>query len=179
MTTPNEGRSLRLKNDYREMCNIRGAVLSWKAISGQPPFVETYEIEVQVRTIVSPGPSYRSAHKLRVDMPAEYPKKPPVVTMLTAPPPFHPNWYSSGRWCPGPTPLSEGLGEHIVRMVRTLQFDAEITNPNSAANQEAKDWYIRNLNRGMFPTDNKTLRDPTTSRMADNSGSRKKFRIQS
>jgi hypothetical protein len=178
MVTPHEGRNLRLKNDYREMCNIRSSEVSWKATRGQPPFVDVYELDIQIQTIVGPGPSYRSTHRLKIELPPEYPNKPPNVIMLTAPPPFHPNWFTNGKWCPGPTPISEGLGEHIVRMVRTLQFDPDITNPESSANRAATDWYRANLTRGLFPTDRTSLPDPTTSRIVENRALPRKFVVE-
>jgi ubiquitin-protein ligase len=178
MVTPREARELRLKNDYKQMCNIRSGSITWRAIHGKPPHVDIYEVELQVRTIVSPKPDYRSKHLIRVELSAEYPKKPPVVTMLTQPYPFHPNWFRSGRWCPGPWVISEGLGEHIIRMIRTLQFDPIITNPASSANSDATLWYKNSQNRGWFPCDNQAFPDPTTSKISDASSTRRTFRIE-
>jgi hypothetical protein len=85
--------------------------------------------------------------------------------MLTQPQPFHPNWYTGGRWCSGDWNMSEGLGHHVIRMVRTLQFDRDITNEYSPANREANEWYKQHKNSNRFPCDTQILPDPTKARM--------------
>ena len=44
MRTPQEIRQIRLKNDHKEMVNIKGNIVSWKPVKGTPPFVEEYEL---------------------------------------------------------------------------------------------------------------------------------------
>jgi ubiquitin-protein ligase len=163
MPTPHEQRNIRLKNDFVEMTNIRGPIVQWRAVQGAPPFVEAYELTVNVRTIVGTGPVYRSSHVITLNLPSNYPFVPPLAVMTTRPQPYHPNWYANGRWCYGTWDIAEGLGHYVVRMLRTLQFDEEITNPGSAANGDARDWYVANQRRGAFPTDRQMLPDPTHS----------------
>jgi ubiquitin-protein ligase len=179
MTTAREQREIRLKNDYREMCNIRGPIIQWRAVAGRPPFVDAYDLVVSVRSIVGRGPQYRGQHSVAVRLPSNYPAdSAPEIRMTSTPLPFHPNWYVSGLWCPGANTSShEGLGRHVVRMVRTLQFDLEITNPGSAANTAARDWFRANLRTGLFPCDDQQLPDPTTSSFDSPLG--KKFQIGS
>lgn len=161
--TPQELHAERLKNDHTEMCNLRGDIVTWRSIRGTAPYVNEYEIIVNVRTIIGEQPNYRDKHVIRVRLPDNYPSAPPQTVMRSSPFPFHPNWYVSGTWCYG-TWTEEGLGHHIIRMIRTLQYDPEITFPESAANPVARDWYRRNLSKGFFPCDRKVLPDPTHKR---------------
>lgn len=178
MATPQEMRKIRLKNDYKEMQNIRSFIIQWRPLQGEPPYVEAYELTVGIRTIISPRPGYRDSHIIKVALPSNYPHSPPSTSMETSPQPYHPNWYPNGNWCCGHWDISEGLGHHVVRMIRTLQFDPEITNPDSAANGEAKRWYLTNNDRGWFPCDRQVLPDPTQSRFEIHVPTRKRFVIQ-
>ena len=99
--------------------------------------------------------------------------------MQSSPQPFHPNWYRDKRWCYGKWDISEGLGHHVIRMIRTLQFDPEITDSNSPANGDARDWYLANQHQNLFPCDRKILPDPTKKKVFEfesNSG-KKTFEI--
>jgi ubiquitin-protein ligase len=177
MATPQERRRIRLKNDYAEMVNIKGDIVNWKILNGSAPYVEGYELTVNIRTITSSRPDYRSRHVLQVTLPPDYPFSAPLTIMSTMPAPFHPNWFRDGRWCYGSWDIAEGLGHHIIRMVRTLQFDPDITNPNSPANGDASYWYRSNQLRGWFPCDRTILPDPTKSRFVIDEKPRKTFRI--
>lgn len=165
MATQQDIRRIRLKNDYQQMCNIQGRVISWKPLKGTPPYVEQYEVTISVRTIVgvgSSGPKYRDQSVVTVTLPPDYPMRPPKIVMVSSPQPFHPNWYSTKNWCYGTWIISEALGDHVVRMVKTLQFDLDITNEDSPANVEAKSWYVANKRSGLFPCDRTKLPDPST-----------------
>ena len=175
--TPQEQRKIRLKNDFREMKNIKGASIQWDAIKGSQPYVEEYDLVVKIRTIIASGPEYRERHKIKIILPENYPFSAPLTTMITKPQPFHPNWYPNGKWCYGYWEVSEGLGHHIIRMIRTLQFDPEITNPNSAANNKAKSWYLKNRDQKLFPCDRTALPDPSSSRFFIQPRVRRKFKI--
>jgi hypothetical protein len=164
MPTPQEVRRMRLKSDYAEMCNIRGHIISWRAGGGAPPYVEEYELTVNVRSIVGRGPRFRSRHSIRVELPCDYPWAPPRALMTDRPVVFHPNWWRDHQWCYGCWDISEGLGHFVVRMVRTLQFDPVITNEDYPANAAARVWYLANRGRGLFPCDAQVLPDPSRSR---------------
>ena len=190
MSTPQEARKIRLKNDYREMVNIKGDLIKWKPIKGDPPFVEAYELVVRIKTIIGGQPNYRNEHTINLELPADYPNVPPQINMKTNPPPFHPNWYRNGNWCFGTWEVSEGLGHHVIRMTRTLQFDPQITNPDSPANSDANDWYLQKQGSGLFPCDTTNLPDPTDDKISSEipkikpkfivqSQTKKKFNIQS
>jgi len=178
MATPQEQRQIRLQNDYKEMLNIQGESIKWKPIKGEPPYVEEYELTIKIKTIVSSQPEYRNQHHLKLVLPEQYPNVAPQISMLTSPPPFHPNWYTSGRWCFGTWDISEGLGDHVNRMIRTLQFDLHFINPDSPANGTAKDWFLANRNKGLFPCDQTILPDPTKSRFEIKQPAKKKFEIK-
>jgi len=168
--TPQEMRQVRLRNDHREMSNIRGEVVKWRPLRGTEPTVEAYELTVGVRSIIGPRPDYRSEHRIQIELPPGYPRAAPVTVMTSQPQPFHPNWFPNGRWCYGTWDFSESLANHILRMIRTLQFDPEITNPASPANVDANRWYLRHLNGTLFPCDRTVLPDPTRSRFRVESG---------
>jgi ubiquitin-protein ligase len=163
MATLQEQRRARLKNDHNEMSSIRGSTIEWEPLRGSPPFLEAYKLDIEVRTIIGPGPRYRDEHEVKVVLPPNYPASAPQTQMTTRPQPFHPNWYQSGRWCCGRWNASESLGRHIIRMIRTLQFAPEITDPRSPANSEAGRWYRKHKSKGLFPCDTQSLPDPTTS----------------
>jgi len=176
--TPLEQRRIRLGNDYGTMENIRRPWLKWRPLRGAPPFVEQYELELQLRTIVSSKPAYRDNHVIQITLGADYPvSSAPIVQMITKPFAFHPNWFpSSGRWCYGTWLVYESLGAHVVRMIQTLQYNEDITNEHSAANGEARAWYLANRSRGLFPCDRTPLPDPTGT--AQQATLKKKFQIK-
>lgn len=165
MASKKEVRKQRLQSDYKEMCRLSCDAIKWAATSGEPPHVDSYRLTLKVRTIIDPKPKYRTEHIVDLTIPAGYPfNATPLASMKTSPPPFHPNWYKDARWCPGYPMMSESLGQFVVRLFKTLQFDREITNPDSAANQDAKNWYLKNFSSEMFPCDTTQLKDPTGSR---------------
>lgn len=176
--TPQERRKIRLENDFKEMTNIKGSVIDWNVLKGVAPHVESYEIIVNIRTIIDPSPRYRNQHDLVLELPENYPNTPPLVNMSSVPPPYHPNWYRNGNWCYGTWSLSEGLGHYVIRLIRTLQFDLEITNPESPANRDANQWFLSKKNSGLFPCDKTALPDPTHSKFRIQRSVHKKFNIQ-
>jgi ubiquitin-protein ligase len=178
MLTPQEKRKIRIKNDYEQMVNIKSDVVDWKPIRGNPPYVEAYELTIKVKTIISSNPSYRTEHILSLEIPAGYPTDAPLIVMKTTPPPYHPNWYTSGKWCFGKWYKAESLGRYVIRMIQTLQFDMEITNPDSPANREAKDWFLEKKTSGLFPCDRTILPDPTTSKSEVKAVKKKMFIVQ-
>jgi ubiquitin-protein ligase len=177
MPTPQEARMLRLKSDYKEMCNIRGQIISWRAIVGTPPYVEEYLLTLNVRSIIGPEPEYRDQHVVSVEVTDNYPATPPSVVMVSDPNVFHPNWWIDKHWCYGTWDVSEGLGHFVIRMIRTLQFDPIITNENSPANEAAMNWYLENQRRNLFPCDQQTLPNPSTSKNESPLAIKKMFRI--
>ncbi len=179
MPTPPEIRQIRLKNDYAQMCNIRGNIIQWEAKNGKPPFVEEYHLTVKVKTIVGNRPDYADTISLKLQLTGNYPTSPPSISVLKGVKPFHPNWHVDGRWCYGEWFVNEGLGEHVLRMVKTLQYDFDITNAGSAANGAAGEWYLQKRRSGLFPCDKQPLPDPTTGKGTSAKTGGKKFEIKS
>lgn len=91
---------------------------------------------------------------LRIDLPARYPFERPAVAVES--PIFHPNVFVNGVVCQGDKWLpSEGLDLLVQRMLRLVSFDPAYTNPGSAANGRAANWYMhqRSATPQAFPTD--------------------------
>ena len=177
--TPQEIRKIRLKSDYEEMCKIRGPMIDWEVVRGTPPFVEKYRLTVNVRSIIGPGPNYRDRHVIDLEVPPDYPLSAPSANMVTDPVVFHPNWWRHKHWCYGTWEFSEGLGNYVVRMVRTLQYDPVITNEDSAANAEANEWYLEHKHDGLFPCDRQLLPDPNKSLFEIQLPIKKRFEVRS
>lgn len=164
MPTPQEIRKIRLSSDYKQMCNIKGDIVSWVPLKGTAPYIEEYQVTINIPTIISANggtPQYRQSSVVIVTLPANYPTSGPVIRMTSLPIAFHPNWWDDGLWCNGTWFMSEALGDHVIRMIKTLQYDSDITNPKSPANPDANEWYVANKDRGIFPCDKSKLPDPT------------------
>ena len=57
--------------------------------------------------------------------------------------------------------MSESLGNYVVRMIQTLQFDPVVTFPDDPADKKIAVWYKRHMNdKKMFPTDKQPLPNP-------------------
>lgn len=148
---------IRIENDYKEMCRIANSpMVSWVATKGTAPYVEEYLLTINVRTYSGPGKIMNQC-KVRITLPPTYPKIAPE-TKMEGTLVYHPNWFTSGRYCCGSYVHTESLGKYVVRLIQTLQFDPVVTNPNSPANVEAKTWYLNNLN--LFPSDTHSLPNP-------------------
>lgn len=148
---------IRIATDYKEMCRIATSpMVSWVATKGKAPYVEEYVLTIKVRTYSGPDKVMNQC-KVRITLPPNYPQNAPETRMegvLV----FHPNWYKSGKYCCGKYASSESLGNYVLRMIQSLQYDPQITNPNSAANPDAKTWYLNNKhNKKMFPSDKQPL----------------------
>ena len=163
MATPQEIRKIRLANDYKQMCNIKGDIINWVPVKGVEPYIEEYQLTINIKTVIAGGatPQYRQSSVVTVTLPSDYPTSAPVIRMSSLPIVYHPNWWEDGLWCYGTWFRSEALGDHVIRMVKTLQYDTDITNEDSPANWEASRWYVANGNKGYFPCDKTNLPDPT------------------
>ena len=155
MSSLQDLRKNRLKNDYQEMQKLLSSAFQWNTIKGNAPYVEEYRLNFQARVIIGPKPNYRSHHQLDLILPATYPfKAGPMIYMRSKPFPFHPNWYpQDGLWCSGKWNYSESLGRFAIRMLKSLLYDPIQTEPNDPAFRSAKDWYLRNQSQSLFPSD--------------------------
>ena len=150
---------IRIASDYNEMCQIaRSPMVSWTATKGEAPYVEEYLLTIKVRTYSGPNKIMNSC-KVRITLPANYPQVKPV-TKMEGTLVFHPNWFTDGGYCCGDYRPKESLGNYVVRLIETLQYNRQITNEKSAANQTANRWYLNNRgNKDLFPSDKQPLPD--------------------
>jgi ubiquitin-protein ligase len=158
MTDPREIRNRRLNNEGRELQQLSsmGQVIQITPIGNAP--YERYNIVFNIRTIISPAPTYRDRTVCTLTIPKNYPDEYPIIMAEQTPYPWHVNWFSSGRWCHGGWNREESLVNFIHRCARTLQFDPEIVNVDSAANTAAIDfWKANKRNRNVIPCDTQVL----------------------
>ena len=156
-----EIRLARLRSDLEAVRRLEGKMISVRAAGDAPT---RYELEMRVRSIIGPQPTYRDVHQLEITLRPGYPESPPVALMVSRPQPYHPNWFGDGRWCSGRRwSIYQGLADFILRVVKTLQFAPELIDPDDPANARARDWYLENLSRGLFPCDRQVLPDHTIS----------------
>lgn len=149
-------RTTRLENEYRELLRINGPIIKIEPL-GNPPY-ESYKLTFNIRTIISPAPTYRNTTVCTLSIPPNYPESPPKVVADDTPYPWHVNWYRGGTWCSGPWNPEESLVNFINRCARTLQFDPEIANPKSLANADALQfWKTYEHNKKVIPCDKKVL----------------------
>jgi ubiquitin-protein ligase len=181
MVTPTEQRNLRLKNDYQEMCKIRGSIIDWEPLEGNAPYITKYKLIVKVNSIIGSEPTYRNEHVLEVLLSPSHPDSPPLVTMISNPVIFHPHWYTNNRYCYGSYSYEESLGTFVIRMIKSLQFNPNYINEKSPANRSALGWY--KSNKHLTPCDKQLLPDPSrtsktfTFNDTQNSSQGKVFRI--
>lgn len=156
MADPRALRNKRLENEYKELMMINGDIIQIVPV-GSPPY-ETYKVTFNIRTIISPSPTYRDKTVCTLTIPPNYPDGAPTITADHTPYPWHINWFQNGRWCFGGWNREESLVNYLNRCARTLQFDPEIANPGSPANTDAMPFWNKNKhNTRMIPCDRKIL----------------------
>lgn len=151
-------RKRRLENEYNELMklNEKSSIIEIIPL-GRVPY-ESYKIIFNIRTIVSPTPTYREKTICTLTIPPNYPEGAPSITANDTPYPWHINWYQSGRWCLGHWNYEESLVNYLYRCAKTLQFDPEIANPDSIANRDALPfWNANKNNRKVIPCDKQVL----------------------
>lgn len=149
-------RNKRLNNEYRELMRINGSIIQIVPIGSVP--YESYRITFNIRTIISPSPTYRDKTVCTLTIPPNYPDGYPTITAEHTPYPWHVNWFTSGRWCHGGWNREESLVNFIHRCARTLQFDPEIADTGSPANGSAiAFWNANKRNRRVIPCDTQVL----------------------
>lgn len=158
MLDPRALRKKRLENEYKELMSLdkKSSIIDIKH-QGNAPY-ETYIVVFNIRTIVSPTPTYRDRTVCTLTIPPNYPEGAPTITANNTPYPWHINWFQSGRWCFGNWNREESLVNYLYRCARTLQFDPEIANSNSVANRDAIPfWNANKNNRRIIPCDKQIL----------------------
>jgi len=156
MADPRELRNKRLNNEYWELMRINGSIIQIEPIGNAP--YERYKITFNIRTIISPSPTFREKTVCTLTIPPNYPDGYPSITAEHTPYPWHMNWFTNGRWCHGGWTKEESLVNFIHRCARTLQFDLAIANPDSPANSSAiAFWESNKRNRRIIPSDTQVL----------------------
>lgn len=156
MADPRALRNKRLENEYKELMRINGKIIHIVPV-GNPPY-ETYKVTFNIRTIISPTPTYRDQTVCTLTIPPNYPDAAPSIVADHTPYPWHINWFQNGRWCHGGWNREESLVNFLHRCARTLQFDPEIANPGSVANRDAVSfWDANRNNRRVIPSDRQVL----------------------
>src|SRR5438552_2406225 len=143
----NSVRERRLRSDYERLGDLISAhkrSLTIECARGNP--AETYIVVFMAPSIVEikgNQPVLRHPHRLKIEMAADYPAIPPLVTVLGQI--FHPHvWPQNNVVCLGPWKISETLDNLTLRLFRLLVYDSEQLNWKSVANQEAAIWASRN-----------------------------------
>ena len=156
MADPRELRNKRLNNEYRELMRINGSIIQIEPLGSTP--YQSYRVTFNVRTIISPSPSFRNQTICILMIPPNYPDGAPKLTAQNTPYPWHINWFKGGDWCHGGWNREESLVNFLHRCARTLQFDPEIANPGSVANRDAMPFWDENKrNRRIIPSDTQVL----------------------
>lgn len=148
-------RERRLAADYQRLLALvsnHDSRLDIEAARGTPP--ETYILVFKVRSIVGVSedkPLFSDRHRLKLELPAEYPALPPLASVLGAI--FHPHvWNKNNVVCLGPWHLTESLDNLAMRLRGMLAYDLHELNWKSVANSEAAIWASRNQH--LFPLGN-------------------------
>lgn len=153
----------RLQNDYDKMRALESSsqYVTIEGTDGNPP--DKYVVQLTCRSITSINgsqPVYGSFHRMGIDLHTDYPRKGPLVVMLTSV--FNPNVFGNGVVCIGDKgdhgwAPSMGLDDLVVRVIETLRYEPETVNPNSPANGIAADW-MKRQNGNMFPLETGQIR---------------------
>ena len=165
MADPRELRRKRLENEHKELMRISGSIIKIEPIGNAP--YDQYRITYNIRTIISPAPTYRNSTTCILTIPPAYPGPTgaPTIHATETPYPWHINWFQSGRWCSAyyqsNYDSAESLVNLVLRCARVLQFDPSIANRNSVANHDAEPFWDANVNnKRIMPCDTQPLPVP-------------------
>lgn len=150
-------RDRRLQSDHeRLVClvSMHKEKIAIETVRGDPP--EAYLLLFKGRTIAEvkdSKPLFSRQQHLKIELGADYPAMPPLVTMLSQI--FHPHvWPQNNIVCLGPWNITETLDNLVMRLYSITVFDPNQLNWKSVANQEAAIWARRNQH--LFPLDELT-----------------------
>lgn len=160
----------RLQAEFEAMQAFRSHVMSWEVANGSSP-PNSYIVTFRLRSIVGfvdGEATYQDLHKVSVELPPEYPRSPPVVSITSKPLVLHPNVYSNGRvciedrWKPVGMYL-DSICEHVGKIIAY-----QIINTESPANRDSRvlAWVSANRNNArLIPTDGRQIRLPAAADM--------------
>lgn len=164
----------RLRAEYNGMKKFRSQTVTWETVgNNNPPDVYHFTYNLKSITGFKNGqPQYHQSFKVAISFPPEYPRKSPIVRLISKPWPFHPNiWESDGRFClEGTQHWIPGIGvslDAICQMIGEIIAFQEV-NLNSLANgdSELRDWVVKNLQIENIATVTNPI-DPTPVRLPD------------
>ena len=153
----------RLETEYTELVAFsrksNGAIQITP--QGSAPY-EKYTVVFNIRTIVSPRPTYSERTECILSIPPNYPDGVPTLMAVSQPLPWNVNWFVSGNFCPGSWDDEHSLAGFLFRAARVLQYHPEYINIGSPANADAISFWTNNLgNSGIIPCDTTALPDPS------------------
>lgn len=146
MLNPRELRDRRLENEYKELMRLNGDLIKVEPLGKEP--YDKYQITFNIRTIISPKPTYSNKTVCSLTLPPNYPDGPPRI-MPKTPPPLNRTWHD-GYWCVGAWHREESLVSCIIRCARTLQCDPDISGYSSDSQYHGKNlWEEAKLHKEM------------------------------
>ena len=150
----------RLQADFNKLRELawRSPFVEILEMTGDPP--ERYELLLKCKGVMGLAPDgtprYAASHRLRIVLPAQYPRVIPEFQMHT--PVWHPNISSDGWVCMGHEGdrgyvPSMGLDDLVVRIIQIIRY--ENYSKTHALNQVAFNWAIQNAH--LFPLDTQDI----------------------
>ena len=151
---------MRLKNEYEDVMKLNHPGNKMFTIAPAPgetvPFVSKYDLVYHGDTWVMKNnhPVRQRGLTVRINLYRDFPYSAPH-TYAVSDVPFHTNWWVDGHICNGVAWTVTGhLDEYVRFVIEVLQFRPERINPNSAANSQARDWWLQRRHDGScFPSD--------------------------
>lgn len=155
----------RLKNEYEELQKLpRNDLFKVEPAPGEtPPYVSRYYVTYTVPTWVKRGGRMVKQTRTVVEIEKMSLSDAPHAKVVEGDIPYHTNWYTNGTVCNGTAWATPAmwLYEYMGFVCELLQFKEARINPNSAANHEARDyWVVHKNDRSMFPTDMRSIPVP-------------------
>lgn len=147
----------------REMVEAAPKRLQIDQVYGDPMYA--VDLTLHVPTAVDQRfPATRVASvRLRIELPSDYPYKPPVCTTLDKV--FNVNVFVGGSICIGSTWMpTHQLSMTVERLWRIFSLDPEVINPNSPANSDAIEWWTELLrhHHHLLPTASRLSAAPSS-----------------
>jgi|APSaa5957512622_1039677.scaffolds.fasta_scaffold05372_6 ubiquitin-protein ligase len=136
-------RELELRSPFVEIVKTKG---------GEPPIEYTLRLTCKgISKLAGGRPVYSEEHRLRISLPADYPRSQPKLAMLS--PVFHPNFHGNTICIGQSYSPSMGLDDLVVVIVQMIRY--ENFNPGSAYNHNAVVWAKKN--KRLLPLDKRQI----------------------
>jgi len=155
----------RLWAEYEAMQEFRSRVVEWEVVGDRSP-PDTYLITYRLRSLVGfedDNPVFKTGHRVRIELPSEYPRCPPVVRVVSRPLVLHPNIWSNGRVCIEDRwkPVGMYLDTICELVGKIIAYQTINTHSPANANGQLLAWVEANRdNPDRIPTDKSKIRLP-------------------